>query len=641
MIQIEHLSKSFDNTVIFHDFSYTFCNTGFYLLFGESGSGKTTLLNIIAGLVSFDNGCVSIDSTSFTEMAAPNKSIEYMTQDCSFINFLTMEENLKLVSEEKEIHKWAEQFGLSKLLDSFPMKLSGGERQRFAFIRALLNKKNIFLLDEPTASLDEENARKVFSQFAELKKDALIICTSHDPIARQYADHIVEISKIQQIESVEHIPSHSKTLPVSVSMPITHSNSSIPYPKKWIRSSLRSKKSDYLFLLFMTVAFMICCFATPPQYKLDATMRKSYHINSVQFVGGCDGNWSHLFQSDPRIAETVLSYYDNVPMPEIPTERHEVLQSPDYEIQAFVLPYQENLCRISDKIAYGTYFSDMNQIILTKEAAEAMSPSFPYKLIGKSIKKKFYNIGTVELEIVGILDELNDFDRAYLNSFGCNFQYGNRYNPDDSSRMYFVSSHFSEQFIDDSTFQTDGKRCWYFVFHNYKDAKSFYTQYMNSVAQNGGALSINKSVSDIQHISNLLFIIMLPVCFVIAFFTLIFYCSNIFVETAYQSSFLSVFEHLGYSVKRVRFEYRLIHFVWLSILVGASLTIAISLVSIVNLANQILTFIPFHFITPYPLFIAAFSALVLLGGYIILYLYIKKVRHKNWYQILTQNRDLL
>ena len=103
MIELNHISKSFGTSVIFDDFSYTFKDTGLYLLSGESGSGKTTLLNLLAGLTGFDSGEIVMDGRLFTDRMQPHDRIEYLTQDSIFVNFLTMEENLRLTGKDAEI----------------------------------------------------------------------------------------------------------------------------------------------------------------------------------------------------------------------------------------------------------------------------------------------------------------------------------------------------------------------------------------------------------------------------------------------------------------------------------------------------------------------------------------------------------
>lgn len=640
MIYVNKVSKYYGSRVVLEDFSYTFQDAGFYLLFGESGSGKTTLLNIIAGLTSFDSGEIKFDTATYSRQAAPSPDIEYLTQDCTFINFLNMYENLQLVSDDKQIQSLVKLFGVSELLNSFPLNLSGGERQRFAGIRALLNKKKILLLDEPTASLDEENTRKVFSQLSQMKKDVLIICTSHDPIAKEYADETLEISKSHTPRTPEQETAQKSDAPVQYSTPVQHQGSVYPFLKKWMHSPYRSKKTDYLFTIFMTVAVLICCLVTPPAVRMDATMKNLYQINAVKLVADADREIQDVTDLS-HVGEIIFPYLENVPIEEQDHPANTIMPAIPYETEVFVLPESEKLCRLSEKIAYGSYFTDTDQIILTKETAEKLMSKNPEKLIGKTLRKTFYGIGEKELKIVGIFEELNDFDRAYLNSLGGYHQLGSAFQAEDLSSTYFVNSRFTAQFESNPDFHSSEKRTYYLMFPSFREAKNFCRQNEEKQQSEGFTIQMTGAPLPLQHIAEMLFFVMVPFGIAITLFTAIFYCNNIYVETSYQSSFLSVFEYMGYSVKKVRREFLWIHFLRLCFLLGISIACALVISLLTNLLNQSFIFIPFQLICLYPPFLLTFGGFLLAAGYLILRHYIHKVRYKNWYQILTENRDLL
>src|SRR5690554_1693688 len=144
---------------------------------GPSGSGKTTLLNLIGTLDQPEKGQVIFDGTditdySRTELAAfRNKNLGFIFQQHHLLPQLTLWENvlLPLLPEEKKITaeniEWAEylikQVGVWQQRKQKPSQLSGGECQRTAVVRALINKPQMILADEPTGALDEENASKI------------------------------------------------------------------------------------------------------------------------------------------------------------------------------------------------------------------------------------------------------------------------------------------------------------------------------------------------------------------------------------------------------------------------------------------------------------------------------------------------
>lgn len=636
MIELNHISQSYGTSVIFDDFSYTFKDTGLYLLFGESGSGKTTLLNLLAGLTGFDSGEIVMDGRIFTDRLQPHDRIEYLTQDSIFVNFLTMEENLRLTGKDVEISRYAAMFGLTEKLASCPSKLSGGERQRFALIRAMLNDKKILLLDEPTAALDEENTRKVFAQCSALKQDILIICTSHDPIAKEYADHTLEINKVHAQKS----GASQREQPVKTAVPVIHHESVKPYLKQWMHSEYRSRKTDRLFMIFMTIALILCCFTTPPDIKTEATIKKAYRINCCTLTAKADILPEQIAESSDSIRDTVFSYYSSFP---ISSDSGQSIGGmlPECEIFVYALPYEQQLFPLADKIAFGHYFSDVNQIILSREMAEDMLPDHPEQLIGTKITKDYYGIGDVELEIIGIFGQLTDFDRAYLNALDCTYRLGHQYNPNDYRQTYFVNSRFTAQFLNDTSFHANGERTYYLVFDSYEDAKAYAEKMSEAWSLQGCTLTLNRVDLNVQSITAVMFWIFIPLCILITLFTVIFYCNIIYVETAYQSSFLSVFEYQGYEIRRVLREYRQIHFTHLCGLLAKSGTIAAVIVVILNAVNQKFVLLPFHLVTPYPPLILIFGCSLLLTAFAVLTGFIRKIRYQSWYEILTESRDLL
>lgn len=205
MILCSKVSKSYEKNKIIDSFSYSFNDTGFYLLMGESGSGKTTLLNILSGLLSFEGGTIYYDGQNYIKQVSNEQlmyKIDYVTQDSFFVDFLCVMDNLRLVcADENRIIDVLRQFGLKNVSNKMPSVLSGGEKQRLAIVRSLLNSKKILLLDEPTASLDRENKFAVFDLLKKLKDKILIICTTHDKEAKPYADYVIEFPKNRKEES--------------------------------------------------------------------------------------------------------------------------------------------------------------------------------------------------------------------------------------------------------------------------------------------------------------------------------------------------------------------------------------------------------------------------------------------------------
>lgn len=143
---------------------------------GPSGSGKTTLLSLIGGLLQPTEGEIVLDNqqlhlrTSREAAAFRRRHVGIVFQEYHLIPYLTALENLLLVPHlsgrvRAEHHQRAaallDEFGLANRARHKPAELSGGERQRIALARALMNRPDILLVDEPTSHLDTERGRQV------------------------------------------------------------------------------------------------------------------------------------------------------------------------------------------------------------------------------------------------------------------------------------------------------------------------------------------------------------------------------------------------------------------------------------------------------------------------------------------------
>ena len=134
----------------------------FVALVGPSGSGKSTLLDIVAGLLAPDRGMVAIDGAETTTAQRLGRSA-YMQQRDLLLPWRTTIGNAALGLEASGVSRAAAaraavaqlpRFGLEGFGSVYPAQLSGGMRQRTAFLRTILPKKELLLLDEPFGALD-------------------------------------------------------------------------------------------------------------------------------------------------------------------------------------------------------------------------------------------------------------------------------------------------------------------------------------------------------------------------------------------------------------------------------------------------------------------------------------------------------
>ncbi|WCP84027.1 molybdenum ABC transporter ATP-binding protein ModC [Vibrio harveyi] len=165
------------------DIDLTLPGNGISALFGRSGAGKTTLINVISGLVTPQQGKVSIgehvlfDSDVGINLPTHKRRIGYVFQDSRLFPHYSVKGNLLYGVVEKDedyFDKVTELLAIKPLLKRFPISLSGGEKQRVAIARALLSKPNLLLMDEPLASLDMPRKREVMPFLEELSEQVNI-----------------------------------------------------------------------------------------------------------------------------------------------------------------------------------------------------------------------------------------------------------------------------------------------------------------------------------------------------------------------------------------------------------------------------------------------------------------------------------
>ena len=199
MIRISNLTKSYGTTRVLDDVSLNINSNEVVSIIGSSGSGKSTLLNCIAGLESYESGCVTTDAAGTKGYGG----IGMVFDNVSLFPHLTVMQNLVLApmkvlglsqeQAETEAEQILERVGIWAVRNDYPEFLSSGQCQRAAIARSLMMKPKIFLLDEPTSSLDPASASEVFKVLSGLKNNdmTMVLVTHSIDFARSISDRIV------------------------------------------------------------------------------------------------------------------------------------------------------------------------------------------------------------------------------------------------------------------------------------------------------------------------------------------------------------------------------------------------------------------------------------------------------------------
>jgi putative ABC transport system ATP-binding protein len=164
------------------------------LIEGKSGAGKTTLFNVLGLLEPPTGGTLRIDGDDVTALGERaraklrRETIGYVFQEFHLVPDLTAYENAAMPQEHagSRDEEWLDTLfttlGIADRTDAYPATLSGGEKQRLAIARALANRPQVVLADEPTGQLDADTAGAVLEVLVDLQREteAALVVVSHD-----------------------------------------------------------------------------------------------------------------------------------------------------------------------------------------------------------------------------------------------------------------------------------------------------------------------------------------------------------------------------------------------------------------------------------------------------------------------------
>jgi lipoprotein-releasing system ATP-binding protein len=218
--EAREVSKSYDGgrITVLRDVSLAVRAGELVALWGASGSGKSTLLHLLGGLDAPDRGTLTVCGLNPVDepsrLLLRRHRLGFIFQLHNLIPDLTVEENLRVpalaVGADRgataaRIRELAAEVGMAHRLGHRIQDLSGGERQRTAICRALMNRPQLLLADEPTGSLDETTGATVFALLKQLaERDGItVILATHERRFAEACHRIVRVrdGHLEEIES--------------------------------------------------------------------------------------------------------------------------------------------------------------------------------------------------------------------------------------------------------------------------------------------------------------------------------------------------------------------------------------------------------------------------------------------------------
>ena len=175
---------------------------------GPSGSGKSTFLTMAGALQKPTSGDIIIGTQKITDLSQKAlvrvrmQQIGFILQTSNLVPFLTVKQQFQLLKKRKkdvmaqqDFDALIQQLGLESVMNQLPSEISGGQKQRVAIAKAIYTNPDIILADEPTASLDTENALSVMEilKNESKRRNKMCMIVTHDERLTAYCDKVFEM----------------------------------------------------------------------------------------------------------------------------------------------------------------------------------------------------------------------------------------------------------------------------------------------------------------------------------------------------------------------------------------------------------------------------------------------------------------
>lgn len=225
LLELRNVAKRFGSTDVLKNISLQIASGEFLTLLGESGSGKTTLLRLIAGFEQPSSGEIWMGGERLDHLPPHKRRVNTVFQNYALFPHLSARDNVAYGPRVKntranEIHSRVEEaLRMVKMQDfarSRPSQLSGGQQQRIALARALVNRPQLLLLDEPLSSLDANLRKQMQSELKSLQREigiTFLFVTHDQEEAMALSDRIALLrdGALEQVASPREIYAHPAT----------------------------------------------------------------------------------------------------------------------------------------------------------------------------------------------------------------------------------------------------------------------------------------------------------------------------------------------------------------------------------------------------------------------------------------------
>ena len=356
ILELKNIRKEYDRPVL-KGISHTFSSGKLYVLKGVSGCGKRTLLNIIGGIEPVYSGEVMLDGKrQACGSDGQRNACGYIYQQSLLLAGITVRENLRLIqNNDDHIAGLCSELGITPLLDKCPEELSGGERQRVSIARALLRDAQILLVDEPTASLDDANSRRIAGLLASLRaENRILIVATHEHYFDEYADEIIDL-KYGVIEKIRERESCRKEQP----LPAVEKSQAKVKPISFIQFNLRRGKSSLRPLALLPLALIFTII------MLVSTVQNCFSGEYYRFIKQAYPIEAFNLRRDRYEAAPASMHKNNLLV-------YEQYQITEGDVTAYYLAEKpDSVLAIDGMLEYGSFPASADEIIISSAYAAA------------------------------------------------------------------------------------------------------------------------------------------------------------------------------------------------------------------------------------------------------------------------------
>jgi cell division transport system ATP-binding protein len=211
MIEFQHVSKQYSSdAVALRDISLTIAKGELVYLAGPSGAGKSTLLKMIAAMERPTAGKVVVNGQDIGKLKSAGvpflrRNLGLIFQEQRLLNDRSVLSNVMMplivtgspkAAAEQRARAALDKVGLGDRANALPLALSGGEQQRVSIARAIINRPQIILADEPTANLDRARAGKVLDALHAFHSVGVTcLISTHDELVLDKADRVIYLER--------------------------------------------------------------------------------------------------------------------------------------------------------------------------------------------------------------------------------------------------------------------------------------------------------------------------------------------------------------------------------------------------------------------------------------------------------------